>query len=104
MSVATSGDYRKFVVENGSKYAHTISPKTGYPVKNNLLSVSLFADDAITSDAMATGIMVMGLEKAKVFLKKHKELQAYMIYSDENGRYQVYETAGIKAIVSEVEE
>jgi len=64
--------------------------------------VSLFADDAITADAMATGIMVMGLEKAKVFLKKHKELQAYMIYSDENGNYQVYETAGLKDIISEI--
>ena len=104
MGLATSGDYRSFIVENGIKYAHTISPKTGYPVKNNLLSVSLFSDDAITSDAMATGIMVMGLEKAKVFLKKHKELQAYMIYSDENGNYQVYETPGLKSIVSEAEE
>ena len=102
LSVATSGDYRKFIVENGVKYAHTISPKTGYPVKNNLLSVSLFSDDAITSDAMATGIMVMGLEKAKVFLKKHKELQAYMIYSDENEGYQVYETIGLKDIITEI--
>ena len=51
--------------------------------------MSLFADDAITSDAMATGIMVMGLEKAKVFLKKHKELQAYMIYSNENGKIKM---------------
>jgi thiamine biosynthesis lipoprotein len=104
MGVATSGDYRSFMVENGIKYAHTMSPKTGYPVKNNLLSVSLFSTETITSDAMATGIMVMGLEKAIVFLKKHKELQAYMIYLDENGTYQVYETPGIKAIVSEVKE
>ena len=102
MGLATSGDYRSFIVENGLKYAHTMSPKTGYPVKNNLLSVSLFSDDAITSDAMATGIMVMGLEKAKVFLKKHKELQAYMIYSDENEGYQVYETIGLKDIITEI--
>ena len=66
--------------------------------------MTLFSGDAITADAMATGIMVMGLEKAKVFLKKHNELQAYMIYSDDNGNYQVYETPGIKGIVSEVEE
>lgn len=100
--LATSGDYRKFMVENGVKYAHTMSPKTGYPVKNNLLSVTLFSGDAITADAMATGIMVMGLEKAKVFLKKHNELQAYMIYSDDNGNYQVYETKGLKDIITEV--
>jgi thiamine biosynthesis lipoprotein len=45
----------------------------------------------------------MGLEKAKKFLEKHKELQAYLIYSDDKGNYQIYETPGVKSIVSEVE-
>jgi thiamine biosynthesis lipoprotein len=53
---------------------------------------------------MATGIMVMGLERAQVFLKNHPELQAYLIYSDEKGNYKVFETPGLKAIVSETEE
>jgi thiamine biosynthesis lipoprotein len=45
----------------------------------------------------------MGLEKAKVFLEQHTELQAYLIYSDEKGNYKVYETPGLKAIVTETE-
>jgi len=104
LAVATSGNYRRFVIEDGIKYAHHIDPKTGYPTKNNLLSASIFSKECITSDANATGVLVMGLEKAKVFLELHLELQAYLIYSDENGKYQVYETPGIKAIVSEVVE
>lgn len=104
LAVATSGNYRRFVVVDGVKYAHHIDPKTGYPTKNNLLSASVFSKDCISADANATGILVMGLEKSKLFLVLHPELQAYLIYSDELGNYQVYETPGIKNILREVEE
>jgi len=104
LAIATSGNYRRFIIEDGVKYVHHIDPKTGYPTKNNLLSASIFAKECISSDANATGVLVLGLEKAKVFLQKHPELQAYLIYSDEKGNYQVYETPGLKAIVSEAEE
>jgi FAD:protein FMN transferase len=104
LASATSGDYRRYVIENGIKYAHHIDPKTGYPTKNNLLSATLFAKNAISADANATGILVMGLEKAKLFLEAHKELQAYLIYSDENGVIKVYETSVLKSIVSEITE
>lgn len=98
-AIATSGNYRRFVVENGVKYNHHIDPKTGYPSKNNLLSASIFSKAAITSDATATGILVMGLKKAKKYLAKHKEIEAYIIYSDEKGNYQVYQTPGLKTFI-----
>ena len=104
LAVATSGNYRRFVIEDGVKYAHHIDPKTGYPTKNNLLSASVFSKECITSDAYATGILVMGLEKAKLFLVNHSELQAYLIYSDESGNYQIFETPGLKSIIKEVED
>lgn len=103
-AVATSGNYRRFLIEDGVKYAHHIDPKTGYPTKNNLLSASIFAKECISSDAYATGILVLGLEKAKLLLQKHPEFQAYLIYSDDKGNYQVFETPGLKTIVSEIEE
>jgi len=103
-AIATSGNNRRYVIEDGVKYAHHLDPKTGYPAKNNLLSASLISKKTIISDAYATGVLVMGLEKAKVFLSKHPEIQAYLVYSDNKGNYQVYETPGIKAIVSEVKE
>ena len=104
LAIATSGNYRRYTIENGKKFAHHIDPKTGYPTKNNLLSASIFSKQCISSDANATGVLVLGLEKAKVFLESHPELQAYLIYSDDNGAYQIYETLGIKDIISEVEE
>lgn len=104
MAVSTSGNYRRFTIIDGVKYAHHLNPKTGYPTNNNLLSASVFAKDCITTDANATGLLVMGLEKAKLFLEAHKELEAYLIYSDEKGNYKIYETSGLKDIVSEAEE
>lgn len=101
LAVATSGNYRRYVIEDGVKYAHHLDPKTGYPTKNNLLSASLFSKQCIAADANATGVLVMGLEKAKVFLQQHPELQAYLIYSDEKGNYQVYETPGLKDLLTE---
>ncbi len=104
LAIATSGNYRRFFIENGIRYGHHIDPKMGYPTKNNLLSASIFAKECISSDANATGVLVLGLEKAKVFLQAHPELQAYLIYSDDKGNYQVYETPGLKSIITETEE
>jgi FAD:protein FMN transferase len=103
LAIATSGDYRKYSIENGMKFSHLIDPKTGHSIKNNLLSVSIFAKDCISSDAYATGIFVLGLEKAKIYLESHPEIQAYLIYSDENGNFQTYETSELKSILIEAE-
>ncbi|MBN2272976.1 MAG: FAD:protein FMN transferase [Bacteroidales bacterium] len=100
-SLATSGNYRKFYEKDGLKYSHTVNPVTGYPVMSNLLSVTVVADDCMTADAYATSFMVMGLEKAKVFLEKHKFLDAYLIYSDEKGQFRVYFTGGFSRYLAE---
>lgn len=92
VAVATSGNYRKFTEENGFKIVHHIDPKTGQPTSNQLLSASIFTDRCISSDALATAILVMGLEQAKEFLAQHSEIQAYLIYSDQDGKYQVFIT------------
>lgn len=103
LAMATSGNYRRYTEINGVKYAHHIDPHTGYPTQNNLLSASVFATDCISADAYATGLLVMGLEKAKTFLQQHNELQAYLIYSDEQGRFQVYQTPDLQYILTETE-
>lgn len=72
MAVATSGNYRNFYYINGQKYAHTLSPKTGYPVSSNLLSVSVFADNCMIADAYATAIMVMGEKEGLRFAEKYQ--------------------------------
>jgi len=68
-SVATSGNYRKFYELDGRKYSHTISPVSGRPVRYNILSATVIADDAATADAYATAFMVMGVEQSLALLK-----------------------------------
>lgn len=101
MAVATSGNYRKFYVENGIRYSHTIDPATGYPVRHNTLSVTVLAPDAMTADAMATVFMVMGSEKAMHFLKSHPEFQAWFIDAAPNGGYIHHWTPGMKTWIRE---
>ena len=86
-AVATSGNYRNYIEENGERYTHIIDPKTGRPEKSNLLSVTVIADRCVVADAYATAFMVMGMDKTKNYLKDHPELTCIFIY-DKNGTYQ----------------
>ncbi len=78
-ALATSGNYRNFYIKDGKKYAHTIDPKTGYPVQHELLSVSVIASDCMTADAYATAFMVLGKDEAKEIVQKTAGLEAYFI-------------------------
>jgi len=95
-SLATSGNYRKFIEINGVKYSHIINPKTGMPVHQRLLSVTVVMPSCTDADALATAIMVMGLEKGKSFVLQHSSLDAYFIYSDEKGNLQTWMTKGLE--------
>ncbi len=100
LSIATSGNYRKFYEEDGIRYSHTIDPKTGYPAKNTLLSVSVLHKSTAYADAYATALMVMGFEKAKAFVEKENDLEAFFIFSTENS-FETYVTTGFKDIIVE---
>lgn len=95
-SVGTSGNYRKFFIRDGRKYAHTIDPSTGYPVQHNLLSVTVIANDCMTADAYATACMVMGMEASKIFLNSHPGTEAYFICSDANNKMIIDFTPGFR--------
>jgi len=98
-AMATSGNYRKFYEEDGVRYSHTIDPETGFPVRHSLLSVSVIAADAGTADAWATAFLVMGLEKAKNILDNRNDLDAFFIYSGEEGFMMTYATEGMKELL-----
>ena len=98
--LATSGNYRNFYYKDGKKYAHTIDPRTGYPVQHSILSATVIAEDCMTADALATAFMVMGLEEASAFANVHPAIDAYFIYSDENGKFQTFFTDGMKKYMS----
>jgi len=100
-AIATSGNYRKFYEENGIRYSHTIDPRTGYPVKHQLLSASVMADSASIADGYATALMVMGPDKSKEFLKNNPNLEAYLIYSDQDGNYRTWASDKFKKLIRE---
>lgn len=100
-ALATSGNYRKFYVENGIKYSHTIDPKTGYPASTRLLSATIIADDCATADGVATACMVFGLEKTIEFLNRHPEFEGYLIYSDDDGNFKSWISEPLKRYISE---
>jgi thiamine biosynthesis lipoprotein len=100
-SLATSGNYRKFYVENGIKYSHTIDPKTGYPARNQLLSATILASDCATADGIATACMVKGKDKTIEFLSKHPEFEAFLVFSDDTGNFKTWMSDKLKDLVSE---
>ena len=96
LAMATSGNYRNFYYKGGKKYAHTIDPKTGYPVQHSLLSATVLAKDCATADAYATSFMVLGIDGAKKVLERHPELMAYFIYADDKGQNAVWCSPSLK--------
>ena len=101
MAIATSGNYRRFYVEDDVRYSHTIDPFTGYPVRHPLLSASVLAKDCMTADAYATAFMVMGVEKTIEFLKIRKDLEAFLIYSENGEELQTWISEGFRSKIVE---
>ena len=89
-AMATSGNYRRFYYKGGRKYAHTIDPRTGYPVQHELLSATVIAPTCAVADAYATAFMVLGLQGAQQLLQRHPEMKAYLIYTDQQGQLSVW--------------
>ena len=87
--IVTSGNYRKFYIKDGKKYAHSIDPRTGRPVEHTLLSATIVASDAMTADAYATYCMVVGLEESKKFLESRNDMEGCLIY-DDNGTFRTW--------------
>lgn len=94
--IATSGNYRNFYYKDGKKYAHTIDPRTGYPIQHNILSSTVVANNCATADAFATSFMVLGLDSAKAICARHPEMDAYFIYTTDDGKMGIYFTDGMK--------
>lgn len=98
-ALATSGNYRKFYEKNGVRITHSIDPATGFPKQSRLLSVTILTDQCITADAYATSCMVLGLEEAMAFIKNQRNTDAYFIYGDETGAFQVWYSDGLKKYI-----
>ena len=76
--MATSGNYEKYVVIDGVRYSHTINPRTGYPVRG-IKSVTIICSSAEIADAMATPVMVMGIQAGLGMINQVKGIACILI-------------------------
>lgn len=102
--MATSGNYRNQYRIDGQSFSHIINPKTGFSAPDSLLSVTVFANNALTADAFDTAFLVMGLAKTKAFLATRPDLDAYLIYRNNQGNPQVFFTEGIRPFIGSQQE
>ncbi len=91
MAVATSGNYEKFIMVDGKKYSHTINPRTGLPV-TGIKAVTIITTNAEIADAMATPVMIMGINAGLDMINQMKNIEAVII--DDNNK--IYTSKNIK--------
>ncbi len=96
-AVATSGNYERFFMLNGKRYSHIIDPRTGYPVNNQIVSVSIFSPDCLTSDSLATAITVLGEKKGMELIEKLKGVEA-LIITIKDGNLNLIKSSGLANI------
>ena len=100
-AIATSANNYNYRMKDGVRYVHTINPATGYPIVHNLLSASVIAPDCMTADAFATAFMVLGVDESIQIVERLAELDALLIFQDEEGILQTYHSTGINPQIIE---
>ena len=82
---ATSGDYRNFFEVKHKRFSHIIDPRTGYPVDNGVVSVSILADTCTFADGLATAIMVLGDKKGIDLVNHLDNTECFIVTQNKNG-------------------
>ena len=99
VGVATSGDYRNIVEQDGKTYSHTIDPRSGQPVKHNLKSVTVIHESVAIADAWATAFMVLGPKHAyKISQQKN---MAVLLITQEADNYKVTSSKAMKKYLAQ---
>ncbi|MHB9057027.1 MAG: FAD:protein FMN transferase [Paludibacteraceae bacterium] len=99
--LATSGNYRQFYFRDGKKYAHTIEPRTGFPVNHSLLSASVIAPTCMQADAYATAFMVLGADSSMQICNSMPGMDCYLIYEGKKGELLTAYTKGFEKYFAE---
>ena len=92
LSVVTSGDYERYFEQDGRTYHHIIDPKTGYPVENGVISVSIVTADGTLADGLSTSVFIMGKEAATEYWRNHSDEFDMILMTDDR---EIYVTEGI---------
>ena len=92
-ALTTSGSYRKFYINNGKMITHLIQPSTGQATVGCMISVVVFAEDAMTADGIDNALMLMSLREGKDFISKYPKIAALFIYQDDDGNVKKFATS-----------
>ena len=98
-AITTSGNYRKFHQSGKKKISHLINAQTGYPLENEMISVTVYAADAITADGYDNALMGMHLQEALKFVEERPNLEAYFVYHKPDGAIADTLSTGFKKIL-----
>ncbi|MDA0989557.1 MAG: FAD:protein FMN transferase [Verrucomicrobia bacterium] len=93
-AVATSGDYRNYFEDQGRVFSHILDPRTGYPITNGVASVTVVAKDCMTADALATALMVLGVDGAEKLLNHYPDTEAMIIERQAQESFTAWRSAG----------
>jgi thiamine biosynthesis lipoprotein len=96
-ALATSGDYRVFFESGGTRYSHVLDPRTGRPVSNGVVSVSVLAPDCTLADGLATAVMVMGKDDGLALLERLPDVEGLVVVGTADGRLLDHATSGFRS-------
>lgn len=98
-AVTTAGNYRKYFQSGNRRISHLLDARTGYPIQNEMISVTIVAKDGITADGYDSPLMGMHIDEALAFMKKHNDMQAYFIYHRPDGSVADTATKGFYKLI-----
>ena len=97
-AIASSGSYRQYRYISGIRYSHIIDPRTGYPVTHNVVGVSVVSTDCALADALATALMVMGVEEGRTLVAQYPQTSALFFVQNGRGEIEVIKTEGFPEV------
>jgi len=93
-AIATSGDYYRYFEHAGRRYAHTLDPRTGHPLAGGPASVSVLHACCMQADALATALMVLGLEAGLAFARQHGVAALFVVPAEQGWHLHVTPSFG----------
>ena len=99
-AVATSGTYQNFFSVNGVNYSHILNPNTGFPIKHDLVSATVIANNCAEADAIATAIMVKGFEDGLKWVGTMENVDCYLISQAVSGELKAGMSKGFEEFLN----
>ena len=96
MSMATSGDYRNYYEIDNERYSHEIDPRSGYPAQTDIASATVVTSQCIDADALATALIILGIDKAIQLIEDTSNTEAFLIIRKDKDVYETIKSSGMK--------